>query len=157
MQLRRSDVPNPIAPQRWHFKQSIEYSLTNNYAILDVASRQKENFLFNMYKMGKNAIEAGSRDTWTMYPKRIDAVRAEVDRQRAGRGGRGGAPVAMYTDVLRDPALRDPRGFVLPSDQPDFLTATKFVNTLIKAGVTSTARRRRSAARGRRIRQARTW
>ncbi len=25
MQLRRSDVPNPIAPQRWHFKQSIEY------------------------------------------------------------------------------------------------------------------------------------
>ncbi len=136
MQLRRGDVPNPIAPQRWHFKQSIEYSITNNYAILDVASRQKENFLFNMYKMGKNAIEAGSRDTWTMYPKRIDAVRAEVDRQRAGRGGRGGAAVAMYTDVLRNPALRDPRGFVLPSDQPDFLTATKFVNILIKAGVT---------------------
>ncbi len=135
MQLRRSDVPNPIAPQRWHFKQSIEYSLTNNYAILDVASRQKENFLFNMYKMGKNAIEAGSRDTWTMYPKRIENVRAEIDRQRAGRGGRGGAPVAMFTDVLRNPVLRDPRGFVLPSDQPDFLTATKFVNALIKAGV----------------------
>ena len=31
--------------------------------------------------------------------------------------------------------MRDPRGFVLPSDQPDFLTATKFVNVLIKAGV----------------------
>ncbi len=134
MQLRRNDVPNPIAPQRWHFKQSIEYSLTNNYAILDVASRQKENFLFNMYKMGKNAIEAGSRDTWTMYPKRIEAVRTEVDRQRSA-GGRGGAPVAMYTSMLKDPAVRDPRGFVLPSDQPDFLTATKFVNALIKAGV----------------------
>ena len=31
--------------------------------------------------------------------------------------------------------MRDPRGFILPSDQPDFLTATKFVNTLIKGGV----------------------
>jgi hypothetical protein len=30
--------------------------------------------------------------------------------------------------------MRDPRGFIVPSDQPDFLTATKFVNTLIKAG-----------------------
>jgi len=38
--------------------------------------------------------------------------------------------------VLHDPKMRDPRGFILPSDQPDFLTATKFVNTLIKAGVT---------------------
>ena len=135
MQLRRSDVPNPIAPQRWHFKQSIEYSLTNNYAILDLASKRKEDFLFNMYKMGKNAIEAGGRDTWTTYPKRVEAVRTEADRQRGGRGGRGSVPVALYTDMLRDPKLRDPRGFVLPSDQPDFLTATKFVNILIKAGV----------------------
>src|ERR1700730_2663267 len=31
--------------------------------------------------------------------------------------------------------MRDPRGYILPSDQPDFLTATKFVNILIKAGV----------------------
>ena len=135
MQLRRIDVPNPIAPQRWHFKQSIEYSLTNNYAILDLASKRKEDFLFNMYKMGKNAIEAGNRDTWTTYPKRVDAVRAEADRQRGGRGGRGSVPVALYTNMLRDPRLRDPRGFVLPADQPDFLTATKFVNILIKAGV----------------------
>ena len=37
--------------------------------------------------------------------------------------------------MLHDPAARDPRGFIIPSDQPDFLTATKFVNILIKAGV----------------------
>src|SRR5256885_1703119 len=30
---------------------------------------------------------------------------------------------------------RAPGGFIRPSDQPDFATATKFVNTLIKAGV----------------------
>ena len=38
--------------------------------------------------------------------------------------------------MLHDPALRDPRGYVLPADQADFPTAVTFVNTLIRAGVT---------------------
>ena len=155
MQLPRADVPNPITPgQVWHFRQSIEYSITNNYAILDIASKRKEDFLFNMYKMGKNAIEKGGRDTWTIHPKRIEAVKAAIAEAQgpaaeggtgrggrggrggaAGGGGRGGAPMEIYNSVLHDPAMRDPRGFIVPSDQPDFLTATKFVNTLIKAGV----------------------
>src|SRR5207244_189585 len=54
---------------------------------------------------------------------------------RGGGGGRGGAPMEIYNTVLHDPKLRDPRGFIVPSDQPDFLTATKFINILIKAGV----------------------
>ncbi len=32
--------------------------------------------------------------------------------------------------------MRDPRGYIIPSDQPDFGTATKFINTLIKTGIT---------------------
>ena len=152
MQLPRADVPNPIAPQTCHFRESIEYSVTNNYAILDIASKRREDFLFNMYKMAKNAIEKGSRDNWTIHPKRIEAARAAIEAQAqpaagaaqrprrrcggsGGGGGRGGAPVAIYNSVLRDPKMRDPRGFILPSDQPDFLTATKFINMLIKAGV----------------------
>ena len=55
----------------------------------------------------------------------------------AGGGGRGGGlPVGLYTTVLHDPKFRDPRGYILPADQPDFATATKFVNTLIKNGIT---------------------
>ena len=135
MQLRRADVPNPIAPQPWHFRQSIEYSMTTNYAILDIASERKEDFLFNMYRMAKNAIDTGNRDHWTVYPKRLDEVRTAIAKEN-GVNGRGGAPVAFYNDVLHDPAARDPRGFILPSDQPDFLTATKFINILIKGGVT---------------------
>ena len=38
--------------------------------------------------------------------------------------------------MVQSPENRDPRGYVLPSDQPDFLTAVKFLNTLIKNGVT---------------------
>ena len=151
MQLPRADVPNPIAPGVFSFRTAIEYSITMNYAILDLASKRHEDFLFNMYKMAKNAIDKGSRDSWTIHPKRIEAAREAIEATQAGasrgaenigpRGGRGGgpgrggAPVAVYNNVLHDPKMRDPRGFILPSDQPDFLTATKFVNTLIKAGV----------------------
>ena len=151
MQLPRADVPNPIAPGTFHFNTAIEYSVTNNYAILDIASKRKEDFLFNMYKMAKNAIEKGSRDNWTIHPKRIEAARAAIEAEQAGAsrgaenvgprggrgggGGRGGAPVAIYNNVLHDPKMRDPRGFIIPSDQPDFPTATKFVNVLIKGGV----------------------
>ena len=53
-----------------------------------------------------------------------------------GSGGwRTGTP-EQFKRVFRNPEQRDPRGFVIPSDQPDFPTATKFVNTLIKNGVT---------------------
>src|SRR6202451_1080542 len=38
-QLPRGDLPFPIAPQKWHLRQSIEYSLTANRAILDLASK----------------------------------------------------------------------------------------------------------------------
>src|SRR5262249_47391652 len=121
MQLPRADVPNPISPgQVFPFRTAIEYSVTNNYAILDIASKRKEDFLFNMCKMGKNATEKGSTDTWTIHPKRIEAARAAVataaeETGAAGRGGRGGrggggggggrggAPIEIYNSVLHDP------------------------------------------------------
>jgi hypothetical protein len=152
-QLAAGNLPFPIAPQKWHFRQSIEYSITANRAVIDVASKNREDFLFNSYRMGKNSIERGSRDNWTNYPRRIAEVQAAIDRDRrqsgegraqAGEaqsdiaflgGLRGGVPLKYY-EMLRKPELRDPRGFIIPSDQPDFLTATKFVNALIKTGVT---------------------
>ena len=47
-QLPTSDLTYPIAPQKWHFRQSIEYSITMNRAVLDIASRMKENFLSHL-------------------------------------------------------------------------------------------------------------
>ena len=45
-------------------------------------------------------------------------------------------PLAQYEKLAKKPEWRDPRGYILPANQPDFLTATKFVNALIKNGVT---------------------
>jgi hypothetical protein len=135
--LPRTDLPFPATPQKWHFRQSIEYTMTANRAILDLASKYREDLLFNFYRMGKNSIERGSRDHWTIRPKRIAEVEKaiEKDKARPTGSGRSRGYDLKYYDMFHDPDKRDPRGYILSSGQPDFLTATKFVNALIKSGV----------------------
>jgi hypothetical protein len=128
-QLPQGDLPLPIAPGTWHYRQSIEYEITQNRAVLDYASRYRETLLMNIYRMGRNAIERGNRDSWTVTPKRVAALRAKATAN-------GRVPAESYSDVLRDPKYRDPRGYILPSSQADFPTAVKFVNALLKNGVT---------------------
>ena len=134
----------PIAPQTWHFRQSVDYSMTANYAVLDFAQRYRETLLYNIYVMGRNAIRRGTTDTWTDYPRRVAEVKAEIAKDmkleagdpRMVAGGRAQTVPAKYFQLLRKPEWRDARAYVLPADQGDFLTSTKFVNALIKAGVT---------------------
>ncbi|MDQ6677100.1 MAG: M14 family metallopeptidase, partial [Acidobacteriota bacterium] len=157
-QLPKGDLPFPVPPQTWHFRQSIEYSQTANRAVLDLASRYRETFLYNIYEMGRNSIRKGSQDNWTVTPKRIEALKAAAEKDKAGdkgtaavaatppsladrneffnQNGAGAVPAKFYSQVLHDPAQRDARGYIITADQPDFPTATKFVNTLIKNGVT---------------------
>src|SRR4051794_8187912 len=165
-QLPQGDWPLPIAPttgsRKWHYRDSIEYEMTNNRAILDLASRYRETFLYNIYQMGRNSIQKGSQDSWTVTPKRIAALEAAAAAQqngatgggRGGRGGRGAAeapaggdapgggffartlPTELYASVLHDPKARDPRGYIIPASQPDFANATEFVNALLKNGAT---------------------
>jgi len=134
-QITHGDLPLPVNPGPWHFRQSVEYSLTSNYAVLDHASRLGDQLLFNIWRMGTNAIERGRGDSWTILPSQIEAAAQELP-QREGFGGstaRGDA--ADFERLMRQPDRRDARAYVLPSDQPDFLTATKFVNVLMQFGV----------------------
>jgi hypothetical protein len=141
-QLPSGDLLWPIEPQQvWHFRQSIDYSITANRAVLDYASRHREHLLYNVYLMGKRSIERGSRDNWTHHPRMIDQVRSQVaaDRVQLGREafpGFGREVPMRYFQAMRNPADRDARGYIIPADQPDFPTAVKFINTLVKNGVT---------------------
>jgi hypothetical protein len=141
-QMPSSDLTFPVPPQEWHFRQSIDYSVACNRGVLDIASKMKENFLMNFYRMGRNSIERGSRDTWTPRPHRYAAIAASMGVPAAGRGG-GGAPGGArgageepLWAALHRPDDRDPRGYVIPANQPDFPTATKFVNALLENGIT---------------------
>ncbi|WP_158824982.1 M14 family metallopeptidase [Mucilaginibacter lacusdianchii] len=141
--IPNSNTPYPVTPQPWHFKQSIDYSVSLNYAVLDYAARQRDILLYNMYQMGKNSIDRGSRDNWTLSPKRVDSINTAYKAEQTtvaapapgSFGGRGTVPVKYFDKVLKDPTLRDPRGYIIPADQTDFPTAVKFINTLVRAGV----------------------
>lgn len=159
--IPNGNTPNPVTPQRWKFRQSIDYSVSLNYAVLDYAARQHDQLLYNIYRMGKNSIERGSQDYWTLSPKRVESINelyqadqkktpptsntvtsavatpgsttAVSDQAPAPRGE--GVPVKYFTAVLKDSSLRDPRGYIIPSNQTDWPTAVKFVNALIKTGI----------------------
>ena len=144
-QLPSSDLTYPVRPtltgDLWHFRTSIEYSVATNRGVLDIASRMRENFLYDIYKMGKNSIERGSTDTWTPRPHRLAAVSASSAAGPAGStpaAGRGGMSQEREVEMwaaMHTPADRDPRAFVIPSTQRDFLTANKFINALLETGI----------------------
>ncbi|MFO0956094.1 MAG: M14 metallopeptidase family protein [Isosphaeraceae bacterium] len=143
--LPKGDYLDPIAPQEWHFRQSVEYSVTASKAVLDYASRHREQLLFNAWLMGHNAIDKGNRDSWTITPKVVQAAGGGQQilvglgqAQGIGRDGPGGNRVRSEADfarLFRDPSKRDPRAYVIPADQVDFPTAAKFVNALLGTGV----------------------
>ncbi|SKB35500.1 Zinc carboxypeptidase [Parapedobacter luteus] len=142
-----NNTPNPVTPQKWLFKQSIDYSISLNYAILDYAARHREQVLYNIYKMGKNSIEKGSKDYWQLTPRNIDQIQANYDADKArgattetaeslgGRMPSSRLPTSYYESVFGNPEKRDARAYILPADQKDFPTAVKFINTLIKNGI----------------------
>lgn len=137
--------PYPITPQEWKFRRSIDYSVSLNYAILNHAVRHGDELLYNIYLMGRNSIERGEKDTWTMYPKNAKAIQdafqasqkktEKEDEEEVYFGNRAGLPKQFYDSVYNDPSNRDPRGYILSADQADFPTAIKFLNALIKSGI----------------------
>ena len=113
------DYPDPIGSQLWHARQTVEYLQTANFAILDYASRYGPELMFGIWRMGRNAIERGSRDYWTPTPKLV-AMAEQMDDANA---------------VFANAALRDPRVYVLRENQRDHAAAVRFIRSLQKAGV----------------------
>ncbi|MBN8836718.1 MAG: peptidase [Sphingobacteriia bacterium] len=144
-----SATPFPVLPQKWRFRNSIDYSVSLNYAVLMYAVRHKDELLYNIYKMGKNSIERGEKDNWTLSPKRSAEItklfqatqmnrRADSARAEDNFGGvraSNNIPLKLYDSVLRNKNYRDPRGYIISSNQADFTTATRFINTLIASGL----------------------
>ncbi|KQR71869.1 M14 metallopeptidase family protein [Pedobacter sp. Leaf176] len=137
--LPNGDSPNPITPRKWYFKNSIDYSVSLNYAVLGYAQRYHDELLYNIYQMGKNSIERGKKDTWSFSPKKIDAINAAAKTSATTPGAeftRGrGVSMKAYDTVMKAPLNRDARGYILSANQPDFNSAIKFLNALIRTGI----------------------
>jgi len=130
--IPNSATPYPIEPQKWYFKNSIDYSVSLNYAVLNYATRYKDELLYNIYTMGKHSIEAGSKDSWTKSPKKVellaDAFKADKKESRSDT-----LPVEYFNKVYKNKELRDPRGYIVTANQTT--TATSFINILINSGI----------------------
>ncbi|MBX3134013.1 MAG: peptidase [Gemmatimonadaceae bacterium] len=154
-QISSADQPLPVNPGPWKFRQSVEYSVTANKAVLDVVSRNREIFLYNIWKMGNDRIAQGNSDSWTIWPKRNAAAQARIEEENRARraqqqadnpmaflGGFGnaamqrtGAAAQEMMASMKTRENRDPRAYILPSNQRDFPTAVRFLVALQKAGV----------------------
>ncbi|MBK8099976.1 MAG: peptidase [Planctomycetes bacterium] len=117
--LPYGDYPDPVPPQTWHARQTVEYLQTANFAILDYAARHRAELLRNSWFMGNRSIQKGSTDQWTPTPALVGAARRRDEPD----------------SVFSDPMLRDPRVYVLPADQMDFNAAVRLVQALRKNGV----------------------
>ena len=125
--IPNSATPFPITPQKWLFKNSIDYSLSLNYAVLNYATRYREEVLLNIYKMGRKSIELGSQDYWTLSPNKVEQLTSIAGNKLKTKSD------SLFAVVYKNPATRDARAYILTADQSTTLYA--FVNILIKSGI----------------------
>ncbi len=59
--------PDPWKGGESHFRDAVDYMLTATWATLDLAADRKENYLYNIYKMGKSAIDKGTTEGLYAY------------------------------------------------------------------------------------------
>ena len=118
-QIPNRDLPYPIAPQEWHFKQSIDYSMSFNRAVLDYASRNRENLLFNIYRWGSARSSAAAATTGR---RRRRGSTPSPRRWAAGGRRRGGTPERRGGGVGRAAQAGAARSARVTSSRPTSAT-----------------------------------
>lgn len=61
--------PNPWQGGESHFRDAVDYMLTASMAVLDLAADKKEEFLYNIFEMGRDAIESKKGTFAYIIPK----------------------------------------------------------------------------------------
>lgn len=136
--IPNSNTHYPVIPQTWHFKQSIDYSTSLNYAVLNYAAKFKEELLFNIYRMGRNSIEKGNQDTWSLSPSKVTVVEKAIENLKAHDEklkNQRGNPKQAIDSLLKNPKYRDPRVYIISAQQDNPATTVRFLNALSANGI----------------------
>ncbi len=108
--------PNPFRGGEWHLKDSCDYMMTASMAVLDIGSRRSEEWLYGVYKMGRDAIEAGESETFVVPARQWDpsAAARMIDALRWG-----GIEIGRATKpfLIRDQKYRA-GSYLISSAQP---------------------------------------
>ncbi len=108
-------APSMYYPKPWpggwlHFKDAVDYMITGSMAVLDIASKRREEWLYNIYRMGREAIatgEAGVPYAYVIPPDQWDPGEA---RNLVNVLRRGGVEVHRATRDFRAGGRAYPRG-----------------------------------------------
>ncbi len=127
--------PHPWKGGWWRLRDAVEYELTASLAVLDIGARMRQDWLLNIYRTGKAAIEAGEQgspyayvappDQWDVGSA-VEMLRAlrlsgvEIHRARAefsadGRAYPSGSHVVLSAQPFR-PYILD---LLEPQQYPD--------------------------------------
>jgi hypothetical protein len=64
--------PNPFKGGEWHLRDSCEYMITGSLAVLDLGAKRREEWLHDIYQMGRDAIRAGAKETYLVSAEQWD-------------------------------------------------------------------------------------
>jgi hypothetical protein len=88
--------PNPFRGGTWRFRDSCSYMVTGSMAVLEIGSDRREEWLYDIYRMGRDAIDKGSAESYVISADQWDPGTAaklvnvlrwggvEVERATAG-------------------------------------------------------------------------
>lgn len=111
--------PRPWSGGRWGLREAIEYMLTADFAILELAAARSEHFLYKAWQMARSAIELGRKGSPFAYvvpPEQWDRSSAQEMLRRLQMGGLEvwRARTAFSADGKQFPG----GSYVLPAAQP---------------------------------------
>ena len=114
-----TNYPSPWKGGTLHLKDAVDYMLTGSLAVLDVAAKYREAFLYGIYQIGARQIEKGKTEAPFAYvipPQQHDLPAAALFVETLMRGGveihRADAPFTA------DGKVYDAGSWVVRLDQP---------------------------------------
>ncbi len=127
-----ADYPRPYRGGTWRMRDSCELMLSSSMAVLDIGARRRRQWLFDIYRMGRDAIASGtgeayvvSADQWdgSAAVRMVNALRTagvEVSRARAPFNA-GGATFPSGSFVIdgAQPFIAHVRDLLGPQMYPD--------------------------------------
>jgi hypothetical protein len=124
--------PSPFLGGEWHLRDSCDYMVTTSMAVLDIAAKRRQEFLYDIYQMGRDAVKNNSQETFIVPAQQWDPPTAvkminilrlggvEVERATAPFAA-GGKPYAAGSFVIRGAQPFEPyvRDLLTPQVYPD--------------------------------------
>ena len=64
--------PSPYLGGEWHLRDSCDYMVTTSMAVLDIAAKRRQEWLYDIYQMGRAAIRNNARETFIVSANQWD-------------------------------------------------------------------------------------